>query len=62
MTSDGRQGWAAVVLAAGRGTRMRSQLPKALHTVAGRPWINHSWHVTLYVTAQGLTTGPMAIS
>jgi hypothetical protein len=23
------------------------------------PWLNHSWHVTLYVTARGLTTGPM---
>lgn len=23
------------------------------------PWINHSWQVTLYVTARGLTTGPM---
>ncbi|MGH9441163.1 MAG: DUF5996 family protein [Thermoanaerobaculia bacterium] len=23
------------------------------------PWINHSWSVTLYVTARGLTTGPM---
>ena len=21
------------------------------------PWLNHSWHVTLYVTANGLTTG-----
>ena len=21
------------------------------------PWVNHSWHVTLYVTASGLTTG-----
>src|SRR5688500_5392093 len=20
------------------------------------PWLNHSWHVTLYVTARGLTT------
>ena len=20
------------------------------------PWINHSWHVTLYVTSRGLTT------
>jgi hypothetical protein len=28
--------------------------------LASTPWINHSWHVTLYVTAQGLTTGPMA--
>ena len=23
------------------------------------PWLNHSWHVTLYVTARGLTTGPI---
>ena len=23
------------------------------------PWLNHCWHVTLYVTAAGLTTGPM---
>ena len=23
------------------------------------PWLNHSWHVTLYVTACGLSTGPM---
>lgn len=23
------------------------------------PWINHSWHVTLYVTARGLTTTPI---
>lgn len=24
------------------------------------PWINHSWHVTLYVTARGLTTSPIS--
>lgn len=23
------------------------------------PWINHSWHVTLYVTPRGLSTSPM---
>src|SRR5262245_36665822 len=23
------------------------------------PWVNHGWHVTLYVTATGLTTGPI---
>ena len=23
------------------------------------PWVNHSWHVTLYVTSRGLTTSPM---
>ncbi|HXD40003.1 MAG TPA: DUF5996 family protein [Ramlibacter sp.] len=22
-------------------------------------WVNHSWHVTLYVTSRGLTTGPV---
>jgi hypothetical protein len=25
------------------------------------PWLNHSWHVTLYVSARGLTTGPIAL-
>jgi hypothetical protein len=27
--------------------------------LARMPWINHSWHVTLYVTARGLTTAPI---
>lgn len=30
-----------VVLAAGKGTRMRSRLPKVLHAVAGRPMVQH---------------------
>ncbi|MEZ4743618.1 MAG: NTP transferase domain-containing protein [Bdellovibrionota bacterium] len=30
---------AAIVLAAGKGTRMKSQIPKVLHKVAGRPMI-----------------------
>jgi hypothetical protein len=25
--------------------------------LAQTPWTNHSWHVTLYVTPRGLTTG-----
>ncbi len=33
-------GWTAVVLAAGRGTRMRSRTPKVLHPVAGRPMLH----------------------
>ena len=32
---------ATVVLAAGHGTRMRSQLPKVLHEVAGLPMLGH---------------------
>jgi hypothetical protein len=27
--------------------------------LAQTPWLNHSWHVPLYVTARGLTTSPM---
>ena len=27
--------------------------------LARTPWLNHSWHVTLYVTARGLTTSPI---
>ena len=32
---------AAIVLAAGQGTRMKSALPKAMHEVAGRPMVLH---------------------
>jgi len=27
--------------------------------LARAPWLNHSWHITLYVTARGLTTSPI---
>ena len=30
-----------VVLAAGKGTRMKSELPKCLHEVAGAPMVAH---------------------
>ena len=30
---------AAVILAAGQGTRMKSDLPKVLHEVSGRPMV-----------------------
>jgi len=27
--------------------------------LAQTPWVNHSWHIPLYVTARGLTTSPI---
>lgn len=29
------------------------------YRLAHTPWVNHSWHATLYVTSRGLTTGPV---
>src|SRR3546814_6066553 len=39
---------AVVILAAGKGTRMKSDLPKVLHTIAGKPML---WHVQASVAA-----------
>jgi bifunctional N-acetylglucosamine-1-phosphate-uridyltransferase/glucosamine-1-phosphate-acetyltransferase GlmU-like protein len=33
--------WAAVIMAAGQGTRMRSALPKVAHALAGKPIVRH---------------------
>ncbi len=34
-------GFASVILGAGEGTRMKSTLPKVLHTVGGKPLVDH---------------------
>ncbi|CAN5599460.1 hypothetical protein BH20VER3_BH20VER3_23480 [soil metagenome] len=36
------------------GCRLSAKIRLAL-----APWINHSWHVTLYLTSRGLTTSPI---
>ncbi len=41
---DGHQPAASIVLAAGAGSRMRSAVPKVLHTIAGRSLLGHAVH------------------
>lgn len=45
---------AVLVLAAGAGTRMRSDIPKVLHTMAGRSMLAHSLHAVAKLAAQHL--------
>ena len=52
MTTQGES--AVIVLAAGAGTRMRSDTPKVLHTIAGRSMLAHSLHAIAKVAPQHL--------
>ena len=45
---------AVVVLAAGAGTRMRSDTPKVLHTLAGRSMLAHALHAVAEVAPEHL--------
>jgi bifunctional UDP-N-acetylglucosamine pyrophosphorylase / glucosamine-1-phosphate N-acetyltransferase len=45
---------AVLVLAAGPGTRMRSDTPKVLHTLGGRSMLSHSLHAITKVAPQHL--------
>ena len=47
----------AILLAAGQGTRMKSNLPKVLHPIAGRPMI---WHA-LEAIGQSTTEKPIVV-
>ncbi|MEZ5816755.1 MAG: bifunctional UDP-N-acetylglucosamine diphosphorylase/glucosamine-1-phosphate N-acetyltransferase GlmU [Hyphomicrobiaceae bacterium] len=49
-----------VVLAAGKGTRMKSALPKVLHPIAGRPMVSHVLHAARAAGAgaSALVVGP----
>jgi hypothetical protein len=51
-----------ITLAAWKDTRDTLQLWTQIVgkvRLAQTPWLNHSWHVPLYVTARGLTTSPI---
>ena len=52
MTTQGES--AVLVLAAGPGTRMRSDTPKVLHTIAGRSMLSHSLHAIAKLAPQHL--------
>ena len=45
---------AVVILAAGAGTRMRSETPKVLHTVGGRSMLAHTLHAAAALTPSHL--------
>src|SRR6478672_3400417 len=45
-------GWADTYATLHRWTQVVGKV-----RLARTPWVNHSWHVTLSVTARGLTTG-----
>ncbi len=62
MTSSVGAAWPELPLAAWRETCATLQL---WTQIAGKirltlsPWLNHSWHVALYVTSRGLSTSPI---
>ena len=54
MSSDIERPLSVVVLAAGQGTRMKSNLPKVLHTIAGLPLVEHVIKDALELKASGI--------
>ncbi|MGZ8267591.1 MAG: DUF5996 family protein [Burkholderiales bacterium] len=61
-TAPGSEVWPDLPLAAWRDTyatlHLWTQIVGKVR-LAQTPWLNHSWHVTLYVTSRGLTTTPI---
>ena len=54
--------WPALDWPAWRETAVALQLRTQIVgkvRLALTPWLNHSWHVPLYVSARGLTTSPI---
>ncbi len=62
MTVTGAQRWPQLPYAAWKETRETLHLWTQVIgkiRLARTPWLNHSWHVALYVTTRGLTTSPI---
>ncbi len=62
MSTSASEAWPALPLDAWSDTyatlHMWTQIAGKVRLVQS-PWLNHSWHVTLYVTARGLSTSPI---
>src|ERR1700716_268619 len=62
MSSASQVRWPELPLAAWRETQatlhLWSQIVGKIR-LSRTPWLNHSWHVALYVTTRGLTTSPV---
>src|SRR4030081_2764086 len=62
MSDTGEAAWPDLPTAAWRDTyatlHLWTQIVGKIRLVQS-PWLNHSWHVTLYVSATGLTTSPI---
>jgi hypothetical protein len=59
---DSRGTWPALSYSAWRETCAALHIWSQIvgkYRLAHTPWVNHSWHATLYVTPRGLTTGPV---
>ncbi len=54
VSNENRRSVGAVVLAAGMGTRMRSELPKVLHQVGGKPMVAHVLDTVMALSAKRL--------
>src|SRR5476651_2605159 len=65
MTAASAQRWPELPYAVWKDTRDTLHLWMQVVgkiRLALTPWMNHSWHVALYVTARGLTTSPIPYS
>lgn len=62
MSTNSQAPWPELPTAAWRDTYATLQLWTQIVgkiRLTRTPWLNHSWHVTLYVTPRGLTTSPV---